>query len=237
MGERRLLGTCARPSRLTITCSELDHHKVHARHRHTQAEIGVGAPQVRRPAADVGRYAPPSRLLLGIVTLLLLSLPRLSITAQMDVLAPVRFMLGNWTGTSSGEPGYGTAVRSYSLVLGEKFIYERNQTTYPPQEKNKKGEVHEHWSLIGYDSARKLVTFRQFHQEGFVATYVLSPALSTTGKVVFESEQLENIGASWRARETYELISATEFVETFELSQSGKPFEIYSKTQFKRSPR
>jgi Zn-dependent metalloprotease len=104
-------------------------------------------------------------------------------------------------------------------------------------DKNTKGEVHEHWSLIGYDSARKLVTFRQFHQEGFVATYVLNPAASTPGKVVFESENLENIGASWRARETYELISSDEFVETFELSQSGKPFEVYSKTHFKRSIR
>jgi hypothetical protein len=165
---------------------------------------------------------------------LLLSIAIKVPAADQDVFAPIRFLMGTWTGTASGEPGSGTAQRTYAFVLGNKFVHERNQTTYPPQERNKAGEVHEHWSLIGYDKARKLLTFRQFHQEGFVATYVLNPAASSTNRVVFESEQLENIGASWRARETYEVISADEFIETFELSESGKSYELYSRTHFKR---
>ncbi len=169
--------------------------------------------------------------------LLLLAVATKAPAAEQDPYAPVRFLLGTWAGAASGEPGTGSAQRSYSFVLGNKFIQERNQTTYPPQERNKSGEVHEHWSLIGYDKARKLLTFRQFHQEGFVATYVLNPTASTPTKVVFESEQLENIGASWRARETYEIASADEFTETFELSESGKPFELYSRTHFKRAAR
>jgi len=171
----------------------------------------------------------PARL----IAAALLLMPGISVPAVADVWAPIRFMLGSWTGIARGEPGAGTATRSYSFVLGDKFIQERNQTTYPPQERNRKGEVHEHWSLMGYDRSRKLLTFRQFHQEGFVATYVMNTNASTATKVVFESEQLENISASWRARETYEIVSADEFTETFELSQSGK-YEIYSQTHFKR---
>jgi hypothetical protein len=166
-------------------------------------------------------------------TLLMLSM--LAISAETDTLSLIRPLLGSWTGAASGQPGSGTATRTYTLVLGDKFVHERNQTTYPPQERNQNGEVHEHWSIIGYDSARKLLTFRQFHQEGFVATYVLNPGTSTASKVVFDSEQLENIGPTWRARETYEFISPNEFVETFELAQSGKAFEIYSQTRFKRA--
>jgi hypothetical protein len=172
--------------------------------------------------------------ILGIALLLLAATAKAS-AAEQDPYGSVRFLLGTWAGTASGEPGSGTAQRTYSFVLGDKFIQERNQTTYPPQDRNKAGEVHEHWSLIGYDKARKLLTFRQFHQEGFVATYVLNAAASTPIKVVFDSEQLENIGASWRARETYEIVSANEFTETFELSESGKPYELYSRTHFKRA--
>jgi hypothetical protein len=179
------------------------------------------------------RYA-----ILTLVAALLVLVPKAeSPAAESDVLAPVRFLLGNWAGTADGEPGSGTAQRAYALALGGKFIHERNKTTYPPQARNPKGEVHEHWSLIGYDNARKLITFRQFHQEGFVATYAMNPTASSTSRIVFESEQLENIGATWRARETYELISPDEFTETFELSQSGKPFELYSRTRFKREIR
>jgi hypothetical protein len=41
--------------RLTTACSGLDHHKVHAPDRHADIGISSRAPQVRRPAADVGR--------------------------------------------------------------------------------------------------------------------------------------------------------------------------------------
>jgi hypothetical protein len=87
---------------------------------------------------------------------------------KSDPWVSIRFLAGEWTGTSSGEPGKGTASRRYEFVLGNNFIYERNTSTYPPQEKNKAGEVHQHWSLFSYDKNRKNIIFRQFHQEGFV---------------------------------------------------------------------
>jgi hypothetical protein len=65
----------------------------------------------------------------------------------------------------------------------------------------------------------------------------MNAAASTPSKVVFESEQLENIGAAWRARETYEIISVDEFTKTFELSGAGKDYQIYSQTHFKRTKR
>ena len=153
---------------------------------------------------------------------------------KSDPWVSIRFLAGEWAGTSTGEPGKGTASRRYEFVLGNNFIYERNTSTYPPQEKNKAGEVHQHWSLFSYDKNRKSIIFRQFHQEGFVIVYVLNPTLSTPSKLVFESEQIENVPSSWKARETYEIISHNEFTETFELAQPDKPFEIYSLNHFKR---
>lgn len=150
-----------------------------------------------------------------------------------DPWASVRFLAGEWQGQSDGQPGQGQVRRSYRFVLGEKFLHEQNVSTYPPQPKNEKGEVHEHWSLFSYDRARRLLVLRQFHQEGFVNQYVLT-AGAGTDKLVFETEALENVPPTWKARESYERLSVDEFVETFELAVGGGAWEVYSRTRFKR---
>ncbi|WP_243302525.1 hypothetical protein [Geothrix oryzisoli] len=151
-----------------------------------------------------------------------------------DAWAPLRFLVGEWQGVATGEPGAGTADRRYEFILNHRFLHERNTSAFPPQAKNKTGEVHEHWSLFSYDRKRKTFLFRQFHQEGFVVTYALNSTLSTPSKLVFESEQLENVPSSWKARETYELISNHEFIETFEIAQTDRPYAVYSRNHFWR---
>lgn len=157
--------------------------------------------------------------------------------AKPDSWGSVRFLVGTWNGTTVGKPGNGTVSRNYEFVLSSKFLHERNVSTYPPQEANKTGEVHEHWSFFSYDKKRKTIIFRQFHQESFVVKYVLNSALSTPSQLVFESEDFENLGSGWKARETYEIQSNDEFTETFELAPPDKPFETYSQNHFKRVQR
>jgi hypothetical protein len=150
---------------------------------------------------------------------------------QEDRWTPLRPLLGAWEGTSRGQPGQGTVRREYRLVLGDRFIEVQNTSTYPPQEKNPKGEVHEDRGFISYDTARKLFVLRQFHVEGFVNTYVAPPG---GAPIVFTSEAIENIPAGFRARETYRL-EAGELVEVFELAEPGKDFAIYSETRLRRA--
>ncbi len=152
-----------------------------------------------------------------------------------DAFAPIRFLLGRWHGTSVGEPGDGTVAREYEFVLGERFIRERNVSTYPAQEKNPAGEVHEHFSFFSFDRSRDRIVFRQFHQESFVITYVLDPTASTPSKLVFVSEAFENLDPAFRARESYELLSNGEFSETFEVAEPGEEFEVYSRARLKRA--
>jgi hypothetical protein len=155
--------------------------------------------------------------------------------AKPDPWQPVRFLAGDWEGTATGESGNGTVRRSYAFVLADRYLHEKNISTYPPQEKNKTGEVHEHWSLISYDRARQALVMRQFHQEGFVNQYVLNKAESTPGRLIFDSERFENFDNQWRARETLDVRSADEFVETFELGPPGKPLQVYSRNHFRRA--
>jgi hypothetical protein len=170
-------------------------------------------------------------LFLGL--LLLAGTPEAPAKAPENPWSAVRFMVGEWAGESEGQPGRGTVKRTYRFVLGDKFLHEENVSTYPPQPRNEKGEVHEHRSFFSHDRARRTLVLRQFHQEGFVNQYVM-PAGSPAGTLVFESEALENVPAGWKARETYEVVSPDEFVETFELAAPRGAYELYSKARLKR---
>ena len=150
---------------------------------------------------------------------------------QEDRWAPLRPLLGSWEGTSAGQPGTVAVAREYRLVLGDRFIEVRNTATYPPQEKNPKGETHEDRGYVSYDEGRKLFVFRQFHVEGFVTTYVATPHAVP---IVFASEAIENIPSGWRARETWRLEPGGELVEVFELAEPGKDFTTYSEVRLRR---
>ena len=153
--------------------------------------------------------------------------------APVDTVAPLARVVGRWTGTSEGQPGKGAVERQYEYVLGSKFIQVRNRSTYPPQERNPKGESHEDIGLFSFDRARKRIVFRQFHIEGFVNQYVLEPS-STADRAVFTSESIENIPAGFRARETYVFSGNDQFEEIFEIAEPGKDFEVYSRSQLTR---
>jgi hypothetical protein len=149
-----------------------------------------------------------------------------------DPWVNMKFFIGRWEGTSTGEPGNGTVSRTYEFVLGNKFLQVRNKSTYAPQEKNPKGEVHEDWGFVSYDSGRKKLILRQFHIEGFVNQFVLQS--ESRNEIVFVSESIENIPNGWRARETYRVLGPDEFIERFDLAEPGKDFELYSETRFQR---
>jgi hypothetical protein len=89
--------------------------------------------------------------------------------------------------TTEGKPGKGTVERSYEFVLGDRFIHERNTSTYPPQEQNEQGEVHQHWSFLSYDRRGKTLVLRQFHTEGFVNQYRHAAQHSSATRVVLST--------------------------------------------------
>lgn len=150
-----------------------------------------------------------------------------------DPFERLAFLIGKWEGASGGQPGKGTVRREYTRVLNSRFIRALNRSEYPAQEKNPKGEIHEDEGIFSVDKARKRLVFRQFHTEGFVTTFVEDGESSST-KIVFTSESLENLPAGFRARETYLVQGSDAFEEVFELAEPGKPFEVYSRTRLTR---
>jgi hypothetical protein len=155
--------------------------------------------------------------------------------AATDPLQPLAFLIGRWEGASEGQPGAAKVQREYLRILNSRFIRGQNRSVYPPQEKNPKGETHEDLGVFSFDTTRRKAILHQFHVEGFVNQYV-SDLTPQDGKLVFTSEAIENIPPGWRARESYTVLSPDAFEEVFELSEPGKPFEVYSRARFKRVP-
>lgn len=153
---------------------------------------------------------------------------------QATTWSPFTFFLGTWKGEGHGRPGVSQLEREYRLILNDRYIQVRHKSVYAPQEKNPKGETHEDMGILSYDRGRKVYVFRQFHVEGFVNQYRVE-GVTEGGKVlVFITESIENIPPGWRARETYKILGADEFVEVFELAAPGKEFEKYSENRFRR---
>lgn len=151
-----------------------------------------------------------------------------------DAWEPFRVFVGIWEGTGNGQPGVSKIQREYRLVLNDKFLHVQNKSTYDPQPKNPKGEVHQDWGMMSFDKSRKSFVFRQFHVEGFVNQYVMTSSTTDGRTIVFTSESIENIPAGYRARETYKILSPDEFTEVFEIAEPGKDFGLYSEGNFKR---
>jgi hypothetical protein len=162
-----------------------------------------------------------------IALLLALVVARMTFAADSG-LAQLDFLIGEWRGKSTGEPGEGTTHRVCEKVLNAKFVECRTTTVYPPQEKNPKGETHVDRAFFSYDRGAKKLRLRQFHGEGFVNSYVQGEGLA------FETDAIENIPAGWRARETYTVRSADSWSETFELAEPGKAFAVYSSSVLER---
>jgi hypothetical protein len=147
-------------------------------------------------------------------------------------LAPLKFFIGKWTGTSEGQPGKGTAEREYKALLRARVVELTNRNVYPPQPTNAKGETHEDMGIFSFDRAAKKIRFRQFHVEGFVVAYA---SVDTNEKTLaFVSDSIENIPNGYRSKETYVIIGPDEFEEVFELAEPGKDFQVYSRTRLKR---
>ena len=153
---------------------------------------------------------------------------------RSDTWEPLRALVGLWEGIGNGQPGVSKVQREYRLVLNDKFLHVQNKSTYDPQPKNPKGEVHEDWGMMSFDKGRKKFVFRQFHIEGFANQFVMSNASADGKTIVFTSESIENIPAGFRARETYKILGPDEFTEVFEIAEPGKDFEVYSEGHFKR---
>ena len=149
-------------------------------------------------------------------------------------LAPLERFLGQWRGEGDGQPGRSKVERTYRSVLGGRFMFVRNLSSYAPQESNPQGERHEDQGFYSFDRARNRVVLRQFHVESFFAQYVAATEVMDGEELVFDSEAIENIPSGFRARETYRFSGRNAFEEIFETADPGGDLVLYSRNRLRR---
>ena len=151
-------------------------------------------------------------------------------TPALDArLAPLQRFVGRWRGTVRGEPGAGIVERAYAPILGGKFIEERNTSSY------ESGELHHHIAYWSFDRRRARFVLRQFHEESFVNQFVATTPDFVEGRLIVESEAIENIPPGFRARESYVFSSADAFEEIFEIAEPNADYQLYSHNRFTRA--
>lgn len=164
---------------------------------------------------------------LVIVTLLILATP---VSAEESDFSPLGFLVGSWEGREQGVPGTGKGERSYELIMGETYLFAKNTSTFPPQEKNPDGEVHYDWQFFSYERVGKQLALRQFHSEGFIIEYVLEKR--SPKEIVFVSKAIENFDG--RARYALRLKDNDHFDEVFEVAEGDGPLEVMVHNQWSR---
>ncbi len=91
----------------------------------------------------------------------------------------------------------GMSEREYRFALGDRFIQVNGKSTYPPQGKNPKGEVHDDVGFMSYDTGAQKLVLKQFHIEGFVNHCVLDSISEDGRTIMFVTAAIENIPAGW----------------------------------------
>jgi hypothetical protein len=132
-----------------------------------------------------------------------------------------QFLLGEWAGEGSGDPGQGTGIFTFSMDLQDHIILRRNRSDYPAT------ETHPAFShndlMIIYQEPGTSARAIYFDNENHTIEY----NISAKGKsIVFTSDSLRG---GPRFRLTYTLLSGDSLFLTFEIAPPATPniFKTY----------
>jgi hypothetical protein len=129
--------------------------------------------------------------------------PPRSAGPEADPWAAVRFLVGEWVGEGSGQPGQGTGGFSFRFDLGARILVRRDHSEYP-RSHDRPAVVHDALMVVYPQPGRDALAAVYFDNEGHVIRYEVSAARE--GTVVLLSEAA---GGGPRYRLTYTQLGPT----------------------------
>ena len=130
------------------------------------------------------------------------------------------WMIGEWKGTGSGEPGKGGGTFSFQPDLAKKILVRRAHSEYPAEGK-KPAIVHDDLMIVYLDTAGEPSNAIYFDNEGHTINYSIRyPDKS----IVFLSDKTANAPVF---RLTYTRTGMDMANVKFEMSQDGEKFMTY----------
>jgi hypothetical protein len=157
------------------------------------------------------------------IGILLMTIGILFIQASAQQSAPkpdwsaFNFLLGDWTGEGSGDPGRGNGIFTFSLDLQDHILIRRNQSDYPETAKHPAFSHND--LMVMYQEPGKSARAIYFDNENHTIQY--SVTISHEGKsITFISDSLAE---GPRFKLTYSSLSIDSLLITFEIASPAKP--------------
>lgn len=164
-----------------------------------------------------------------IVTILLLGVLTGSFAQQSINWDKWDWLLGEWKGEGSGQPGQGGGTFSFNFDLDKKIIVRKSHSEYPPSE-NRPALVHNDLMIVYPDFQGMPAKAIYFDNEGHTINYSITYSEKC---IVFLSEKSSNAPIF---RLTYTLLDNRTVNTKFEMSQDGENFMTYVEGVSKKVP-
>jgi hypothetical protein len=137
------------------------------------------------------------------------------------------WLIGEWKGEGSGQPGQGDGAFSFAFDLDKNIIVRKNHTEFPATANNP-ALVHDDLMIVYLDFTGNPSKAIYFDNEGHTINYTVSYADNT---ITFLSEKIPNIPIF---RLTYILLDNDAVNIKFEMSFDGENFMTHIEGKSKK---
>ncbi len=130
------------------------------------------------------------------------------------------WLIGEWKGDGSGQPGQGGGIFSFKPDLDGKILVRKSKTDFPASN-NRPAFSHEDLMIVSLDYSGSATKAVYFDNEGHTINYSITYAEKA---IVLVSEKIPNVPVF---RLTYSLLDDQKVNIKFEMSQDGEKFMTY----------
>lgn len=158
----------------------------------------------------------------------LLTITSVSFGQQKTAWDNWNWLMGEWIGEGSGQPGQGGGVFSFSLDLENKILVRKSHSEYPAKD-NKPAVIHDDLMVVYLDYTGSPSKAIYFDNEGHTINYEIS---YSDKSIVLTSNKIPNVPIF---RLTYSLLDINIVDTKFEMSQDGEKFITYIEGKSKKT--
>jgi hypothetical protein len=146
---------------------------------------------------------------------------------QNNVWTKWNWLIGEWVGEGSGQPGNGGGTFSFKNDLDNKILVRKSHSEYPAAA-NKPKVIHDDLLIVYLNDDGIPAKAIYFDNEGHIINYSVSFADKS---IVFTSDKISNTPVF---RLTYSLLADETINTKFEMSKDGVQFQTYIEGKSKR---
>jgi hypothetical protein len=161
-------------------------------------------------------------------TLVLSTILSASYSQQSNIWSKWSWLIGEWVGEGSGQPGQGGGTFSFRPDLDKKILVRKSHSEYPAAE-NKPKVIHDDLMIIYPDQYGNVTKAIYFDNEGHTINYTIT---CSDKSIIMTSDKISNVPVF---RLTYDLLENDIVNTKFEMSQDGIKFIVYIEGKSRRS--